>query len=117
VPAKPTFPPEKPICPAPVPSLRIETLSSASRPVTVSVPVLKFPSGSVNTTAVSSSCGDALTVFSENVTGESRPARLGASFTAATLTILVEVVLGAVPSLTTKLMVRFDVFGVSEVSV
>jgi len=42
---------------------------------------------------------------------------VGASFTAATLTVLAAAVLFNAPSLTTKLTVRADVFGVSDVSV
>ena len=42
LPPKLTLPPETPICPAPVPWLRIATVSCAKRPVTVSVPPLKL---------------------------------------------------------------------------
>ena len=52
-----TLPPETPICPAPVPWLRIATVSCASRPVTVSVPALKLLSASVKVTSAAMICG------------------------------------------------------------
>ena len=65
VPPNVTLLPETPISPAPVPWLRIATVSCASRPVTVSVPPLKLLSASVKVTSAAMICGAALTVFSE----------------------------------------------------
>ena len=69
-----------PIWPAPLPWLRIATVSSASRPVTVSVPPSKLSSGSVKVTSASMICGAALTVFSRKVTGVVRPVSVGTEF-------------------------------------
>ena len=79
LPPKLTLPPETPICPAPVPWLRIATVSCAKRPVTVSVPPLKLLSRSVKVTSASMICAAALTVFSRNVTGVVRPVSTAAS--------------------------------------
>ena len=80
LPPKLTLLPETPISPAPVPWLRIATVSCASRPATVSLPPSKLLSGSVKVTSASMICGAALTVFSRNVTGVVRPVRVGTEF-------------------------------------
>ena len=77
LPPKLTSLPETPICPAPVPWLRIATVSCASRPVTVSVPPSKLLSASVKVTSAAMICGAA---FSRNVTGVVRPVRVGTEF-------------------------------------
>src|SRR5262245_51166959 len=53
------------------------TLSSASRPVTVSVPPSKLLSGSLKVTFESRICGAALTVFSRKLTEGPRPVSVG----------------------------------------
>ncbi len=80
LPPKLMLPPEIPIWPAPVPWLRIATVSCASRPVTVSTPVLKLLSTSLKVTSAAMICGVALTVFSRKVTGVVRPVSVGTEF-------------------------------------
>jgi hypothetical protein len=74
--------PEIPICEKLVPWLRIATVSSGKRPVTVSVPPLKSVGlpAVVKLTCASMSCGAALTAFSRKVTGVVRPVRIGTAF-------------------------------------
>src|SRR4051794_2153090 len=78
--AKLTLLPATPISPAPLPWLRIATVSCAKRPVTVSAPVSKLLSKSVKVTSAAMICGAPLTVFSRKVTGVERPVSVGTEF-------------------------------------
>ena len=98
VPPKLTLLPATPIWPAPMPWLRIATVSSASRPVTVSAPPLKLLSGSVKVTSASMICGAALTVFSRKVTGVASPVSVGTEFVASALPAMLMVTEVSVPS-------------------
>ena len=76
--------PDAPICPAPLPSVRIETRSSASKPATTTLPPARL-STAVKTTSLSSNCGAAFTVFSVKVTLGLKPVSVGTPSTSVTL--------------------------------
>ena len=89
--------PETPICPAPLPSVRTETRSSASRPITTSRPP-ESEASLAKATSASSNCGVAFTVFSAKVTPAARPVRDVASTTFVTVMATARAALLSVPS-------------------